>query len=140
MKVGIYNRFWRTGGGGETYGAAVAQVLARDHDVDLIGPEEVDLAVLAERLRLDLSGIGMVVFRERPGAILRVSRGYDLFVNVTFMSDDDAGATHNVYITHFPARAARDLRTRAARRDPRAGAAGPGPGGRHDLGRRVLPP
>ncbi len=109
MKVGVYNRYWRTGGGAETYGAAVAQVLARHHDVDLLGPDEVDLDHLAERLRLDLSGIGMVVLRDRPGAVLRASRGYDLFVNVSFMSDDDAGAPHNLYITHFPARSAGDL-------------------------------
>ena len=109
MKVGVYNRYWRTGGGAETYGAAVAQVLARHHDVDLLGPDDVDLDHLAERLRLDLSGIGMVVLRDRPGAVLRASRGYDLFINVSFMSDDDAGAPHNLYITHFPARSAGDL-------------------------------
>lgn len=109
MKVGIYNRYWRTGGGAETYGAAVAQVLARHHEVDLLGPDDVDLDVLAERLRLDLSGVRMVVIRDRPGAVHRASKGYDLFVNVSFMSDDDAGGTKNIYITHFPARSARDL-------------------------------
>ncbi len=51
----------------------------------------------------------MVVLRDRPGAVLRASRGYDLFINVSFMSDDDAGAPHNLYITHFPARSAGDL-------------------------------
>jgi glycosyltransferase involved in cell wall biosynthesis len=109
VKVGVYNRYWRTGGGAETYGAAVAQVLARHHDVDLLGPDDVDLDVLAERLRLDLSGVGMVVIRDRPGAVFRASKGYELFVNVSFMSDDDAGGEKNLYITHFPARSARDL-------------------------------
>ena len=111
MKIAVYNRYWRTGGGAETYGAAVAQVLARhpEHTVDLLGPDDVDLTRLAERLRLDLAGIGMVVLRDRPGAVLRASKGYDLFINVSFMSDDDAGAPHNLYITHFPARSARDL-------------------------------
>ena len=51
MKIGVYNRYWRTGGGAETYGAAVAQVLARHHDVDLLGPDDVDLDHLAERMR-----------------------------------------------------------------------------------------
>jgi glycosyltransferase involved in cell wall biosynthesis len=111
VKVGVYNRFWRTGGGAETYGAAVAQVLARHHDVDLLGPDDVDLDALAERLRLDLTGVGMVVLRDRPGAVHKASRAYDLFVNVSFMSDDDAGGRHNLYITHFPARSARDLST-----------------------------
>jgi len=109
VKVGVYNRYWRTGGGAETYGAAVAQVLARHHDVDLLGPDDVDLEALGERLRVDLSGVGMVVLRDRPGAVHRASRGYELFVNVSFMSDDDGGARHNIYITHFPARSARDL-------------------------------
>lgn len=109
MRIGVYNRYWRTGGGAETYGAAVAQVLARHHDVDLLGPDDVDLDVLAERLRLDLGGIRMVVLRDRPGAVLRASRGYDLFINVSFMSHEDAGAPRNLYITHFPAPSARDL-------------------------------
>jgi glycosyltransferase involved in cell wall biosynthesis len=109
VKVGIYNRYWRTGGGAETYGAAVAQVLARHHDVDLLGPDDVDLDVLAERLRLDLTGVSMVVIRDRPGAVHKVSKGYELFVNVSFMSDDDAGGGKNIYITHFPARSAGDL-------------------------------
>jgi glycosyltransferase involved in cell wall biosynthesis len=109
VKVGVYNRYWRTGGGAETYGAAVAMVLARHHDVDLLGPDDVDLDVLGERLRLDLSGVRMVVIRDRPGAVHRASKGYELFVNVSFMSDDDAGGRHNIYITHFPARSARDL-------------------------------
>lgn len=109
MKVGVYNRYWRTGGGAETYGAAVAQVLARHHDVELLGPDDVDLDVLAERLRLDLTGVTMTVIRDRPGAVYRASKGYELFVNVSFMSDDDAGGRHNLYITHFPARSARDL-------------------------------
>ncbi len=109
MKVAVYNRYWRTGGGAETYGAAVAMVLARNHDVDLLGPDDVDLAVLGERLRLDLSGVRMAVIRDRPGAVHRASKGYDLFVNVSFMSDDDAGAPRNIYITHFPARSAGDL-------------------------------
>jgi glycosyltransferase involved in cell wall biosynthesis len=109
VKVGVYNRYWRTGGGAETYGAAVAMVLARHHDVDLLGPDDVDLEVLGERLRLDLSGVSMVVIRDRPGAVHKVSKGYDLFINVSFMSDDDAGGRNNIYITHFPARSAGDL-------------------------------
>lgn len=109
MRVAVYNRYWRTGGGAETYGAAVAQVLARHHEVDLLGPDGVDLDVLGERLRLDLSGVRMVRLRERPGAVLRASAAYDLFVNVSFMSDDDGGAARNIYVTHFPARAAGDL-------------------------------
>ena len=41
MKIAVYNRYWRTGGGAETYGAAVAQVLARhpEHTVDRLGPD-----------------------------------------------------------------------------------------------------
>ena len=141
MKVADLQPYWSTAGGGETYGAAVAQVLARDHDVDLVGPEEVDLAVLAERLRLDLSGIGMVVFRDRPGAVTAGEPGYDLFVNVSFMSDDDAGAAHNLYIIHFPARAGPGPgEPCSARRSAVLGPAGPGPGGGHDLGRRASSP
>jgi len=109
MRVAVYNRYWTTFGGAEMYGAGIAQVLARHHEVTLLGPDEIDPAVLAERLRLDLTGVGFQRVRDRPGAVTRASRGYDLLVNVSFMSDDEGAAPHNLYVTHFPAQGESDL-------------------------------
>ena len=42
LRVGIYNLYWHTYGGGEQVSGAIAAQLARHHDVTLLGPHEVD--------------------------------------------------------------------------------------------------
>ena len=105
MKVGVYNRFWSTGGGGERYGLAIAAALAKQHTVDLLGPEEPDRAGLAERLHLDIeqvAALGERVVGDRPGAVTEVSAAYDLFVNVSHDSADENAAARGIYVVHFP--------------------------------------
>lgn len=112
--VGVYNRYWTTGGGAETYGAAMAQVLARTRQVEILGPEEVDLDALEARLRLDLSGIGFRRIPARSGWVTRASADYDLFVNVSYLSRDPSIADRSLYVVHFPDQIGSDL-TRAQR-------------------------
>jgi glycosyltransferase involved in cell wall biosynthesis len=107
--VGVFNRHWTTGGGAETYGAAMAQVLTRTRTVELLGPEPVDPTALAERLRLDLGGIGFRVVPDRLSAVTEASGDYDLFVNVSYLSAASSRAPHSVYVVHFPAQLDADL-------------------------------
>lgn len=109
MKVGVYNRYWRTGGGAEKYAGAVAEVLSRDHEVVLLGPDEVDLNALGERLGLDLSACTLRVLRDRPGDVTRASADFDLFVNLSFLNDEPNRAHHGLYVVHFPAGGDHDL-------------------------------
>ena len=111
-RVAVYNKYWTTGGGAEKYGGLVAQVLAADHDVELLGPEDLDVDALADRLDLDLTGVTHRVIGAHLGALPWVSHDYDLVVNVSFMSHEAVRSRHSIYIVHFPAEVTKDL-TRA---------------------------
>ncbi len=63
MKVAIYNLYWTTFGGGEQQAGGIADALSGEHEVELLGPETVDLQVLRDRLGLRLDG---VTFRRIP--------------------------------------------------------------------------
>ena len=56
LRVGIYNLYWHTYGGGEQVTGAIAAQLARHHDVTLLGPHPVDHSTTLARLGVDLSG------------------------------------------------------------------------------------
>jgi glycosyltransferase involved in cell wall biosynthesis len=104
VKVGVYNRFWATGGGGERYGLAIAAGLAQQHAVDLLGPDDFDRDWLAERLHIGLEVLGHRTVADTAGAVTRASRAYDLFVNVSHDSTDENGAPRGIYVVHFPGR------------------------------------
>ncbi len=101
MKVAVYQRYWSTMGGGEQYAGGIAQVLAEDHDVDLLGPDAVDVDALNERLGLDLSRTGQRL-TITDSDVASASTDYDLFVNCTYLSHVRGHAGRNLYVVHFP--------------------------------------
>jgi len=105
LRIGVYNRFWPTAGGGEKFAGGVAQALAADHDVELLGHDDTDpasLAVLAERLQLDLRGVGWRAVGLDERDIEAASADYDLFINVSYGSTVRNRARRGLYIVHFP--------------------------------------
>ena len=68
MRSVVYNRYWGTGGGAETYGGLLAQRLTERGPVDLVTHDDVDLGWLSERLRLDLGGLPPRVWSRTPRA------------------------------------------------------------------------
>jgi glycosyltransferase involved in cell wall biosynthesis len=102
MRAGVYNRYWATGGGAEKYGAAIAQLLARDFEVDLLSHDPVEVDWLADRLQIDLSKVKVRELDDRSGVVTAASADYDLFTNVSFMSHDRAASRRSVYVVHFP--------------------------------------
>lgn len=109
MKVGVYNRYWRTAGGAEKYGGVLAEVLSEEHEVELLGPDSVDLADLGSRMGMDLSRCTTRVLRDRPGVLTKASGDYELFVNVSFGSTEPSAAPHGIYVVHFPSTGDTDL-------------------------------
>ena len=101
-RVGVYNRFWPTAGGGEKFAGGLAQAIATRHDVTLIGHDAVDLDQLAERLQLDLGGVGWRSVDLSPSAVEAASADYELFVNVSYGSVLANRANHGLYVVHFP--------------------------------------
>ena len=105
LRVGVYNRFWRTAGGGEKFAGGIAQALAGRHEVELMGHDDVDasrLSALADRLQLDLSGVGWRTVGRSPTEIEAASAGYELFINVSYGSVLRNRAPHGLYVVHFP--------------------------------------
>jgi len=101
MRVGIYNRYWTTCGGGERYAGTIVEAFKGKADVDLIGIEPLDLDDLGSRLDLDLAGARFVLW---PEASSRLTRPYDLFVNATYGSSLRSEAKRSAYIVLFPHR------------------------------------
>ncbi len=98
----MYNRYWSTGGGAETYGGAVAELLSRRGQVELLAHEDLDTAALSERLALDLSRCSVRVVPPTSAAVTRAGADADLFVNVSHRSRDANGARRGLYVVHFP--------------------------------------
>ncbi len=102
MRAAVYNRYWSTGGGAETYGGAVAQLLARRGPVELVAHEALELGALSERLALDLSACTVRVVPQSSAAVTAASADTDLFVNVSHRSREASAAPRSLYVVHFP--------------------------------------
>lgn len=105
MKIGIYNRYWNTCGGGENYTGSIAEVLSLDHDVELISVEPVDWERIQSRLRLDFSRCSTAQWPNESCARLSpLSARYDLFVNSTYCSTIMPHSGKSALICYFPHR------------------------------------
>ncbi len=101
-RVAVYDRYWRTLGGGEQFAGGIAEVLAERHDVDVLGPDQPDRAALLERLGVDLSGCRFRPITDEQ-SVSDASRDYDLLINCTYLSFAPCRAAHGLYVAHFPA-------------------------------------
>ena len=104
MKVGIYNQWLHTMGGGERHMGKAAEVLAGlGHSVELITHRPVSATALAERLQLDLSGARVRVVPLLPWNQLGdYTADYDLFINASFLSVVPSRARWSVLFVLFP--------------------------------------
>ena len=110
MKVAVYNLYWTTFGGGEQMAGAIVDALSRDHEVEMIGHDPLDLDEARERLGVRLDG---VTFRRVPAdgyAATMASADFDLFVNHTYRSVTPSLARLGLYFVMFP----HELRASAA--------------------------
>lgn len=101
LRIGVYDLYWSTLGGGEQVDGTIAQVLAADHDVTLLGPEPADVERTRERLGVDLSRCGHLQVLDDLEAS-EASAGFDVFVNGTYLSRAVNRAPLGYYYVHFP--------------------------------------
>ena len=103
MKIGIYNRYWGTMGGGEKHVGTIAQILSERHDVELICTAPVDVAEFQSRMNLDLSRARWVEWPADSCIELAPrSAEYDLFINSTYCSSMVSQAKKSIYLVFFP--------------------------------------
>ena len=102
-RVGIYNRWLTTLGGGEKYSLSIASYIGRFHDVEVISHKPIPKEKVAERLDLDLSNISLKFIPELSVIELpQITKGYDLFINASFMDFYPSLAKLSTYIIYFP--------------------------------------
>ena len=88
-RIGIYDRYLSTAGGGERYSCKMAEILSMQKDlkVDLITDIFSDLTKVSSRLNLDLSRVELKLFPFLSDEYAqRITRDYDIFINSTYLS------------------------------------------------------
>jgi len=103
-RVGIYNRWLATLGGGEKLSLAIAEHLSKQHDVEVINHKPVSKQLAAERLNLDLSRVKFINISDRPASeITQITKDYDLFINASHIDYFPSLADKSVALIYFPA-------------------------------------
>lgn len=109
MKIGIYNRWLHTMGGGERYMGTIAEALSADaaNSIDLLTDSQVELADLSKHLNLDLSRCNLRLLpepsqRENMTAPMGASADYDLFINASHLDLFPSFAQKSVVAVYFP--------------------------------------
>lgn len=102
-RVGLFNPYWNTLGGGEAHALNVAGVLRDGGLVELISTEDFDLEAVCDFFGIDG---GPFVKRLVSEMTPEVTAEYDVFVNACYQSVLPSRASTSYYIVSFPGRAA----------------------------------
>lgn len=103
MRVGIYNRWLATLGGGEKESLGVAEYLSRRHSVTVISHTPVPRDLAASRLNLDLSAVEFISIPDRSAsAITPITAEYDFFLNASHMDFFPSLAKRSAILVFFP--------------------------------------
>jgi GT2 family glycosyltransferase len=100
MKVGIYNSFWASMGGGERHALDVAEMaLQSGCEVYLLSERHFSLDKLREFFQVSLSGVKTLISGEVTESL---TQRFDIFVNSTFCSSLVSRAALSYFIVSFP--------------------------------------
>jgi len=113
IRIGIYDRYLSTFGGGERYSCKMAEILSHqdDYSVDLVTDIYSDLNMVSSRLNLDLSKVSLKVFPFLSEEYAkRITGNYDIFINATYLSSLPAFGKRNIYLCYFPTKFDVDFR------------------------------
>lgn len=102
MKLGIYNAYWSTLGGGEIQACSIVDALSGQFEIDLIGHESFDLGRAREFLSVRLEGTKFRQIQKDASNAIIASADYGLFINHTFRSTVPSLAQRSIYFCMFP--------------------------------------
>ena len=103
MRIGMYNRWLSTLGGGERYSLTIAEYLSRYHQVEVINHKDVSVEEASKRLNLDLSNVKFVNIPDcPPSEITSITGDYDFFINVSYMDYFPSKAETSATLIYFP--------------------------------------
>lgn len=105
FKIGIYDRYLSTAGGGERYSCKLAEILSKidGYNVDLVTDLYADINTVSKKLNLDLSRVNLKVFPFlSEDYALAITGEYDIFINATYLSSLCSSAKKSFYLCYFP--------------------------------------
>lgn len=110
MRIGIYNRWLTTLGGGERYSLSLATaLLERGHEVVYCAPELVSEQRILEVLGLDVGGVKFVEISSVSQVIEKFSAQFDLFINASQNTYFVPRARLNIAVQFFPLSPVREV-------------------------------
>ena len=100
-RIGLYNSFWNTMGGGEAHALDVAGVLCQYGQVELISEDDFDLLSICTYFNVDLPNARKRLVKGMDTAI---TGEYDIFVNARYQSQLVSHAKHSFFVVSFPSK------------------------------------
>ena len=105
MRVGIYNRWLSTLGGGEKHSLAIAEHLSANFQVEVLSHKPVPRQLIEDRLSLDLSRVDFKTITDRASIdVSLITSDYDFFLNASYMDFFPSFAHHSACLIYFPAK------------------------------------
>lgn len=101
MRIGIYNHWLSTLGGGEKVTAAMAEALSHHYQVDLIAPERIPRSQIEDRINVDLRKVDVKVINMME-RVPSFTKEYDLFINATHGAILPTMCRRNILYVYFP--------------------------------------
>ncbi len=103
MRIGIYNHWLATIGGGERYMLTMAELLSARHDVEVISHRIVPKRMLEEKLNVNLERVELVCTPMLPfDQAYSFTKDYDFFINASFRSLLPSQAPKSLLLVYFP--------------------------------------
>lgn len=101
IRVGLFNNFWRTLGGGEAHALSLLNTLASMGQVELISASDFDLDLTLAYFGVRAEGVRKRIVKDlSPG----ITGEYDIFINSTYMNECPSLAKHSFYLVSFPSK------------------------------------
>lgn len=116
MRVGIYNTYMNTMGGGEKHMGAIAEYLSHQPGVtvDILTEGKTNLQHVSEKLHVDLLACNVIGLEKLGISVEEASSQYDLFINSTHWSHIKPRAKKNATLIFFPRRPRARMLARSA--------------------------
>ena len=101
IRIGIYNSFWNTRGGGEAHALDIAELLGAYGSVELISEEDFEIDLLLSFFNKPSMQCRKRIVKEMNE---RITAQYDIFVNARYQSQLPSRAKHSFFIVSFPSK------------------------------------
>lgn len=103
LKTIVYDKWLHSLGGGEVVACSIARILKDEgHHVIFISGKEISPEIILNKLKINLKDIQFKQVWNDETAIKKLTKGKDLFINISFMDYTIGFARKNIYYVNFP--------------------------------------